>query len=85
MASLVVADLADRIVGGIGEAGGGEGRGVEAGDALLVEGEDDPFGGEQVLEKEVVDARRVGGGGEDGAGCVAGPGGFDAVVGGVDG
>lgn len=85
MSGFVVADLTDRIVGGVGEAGGCEGRGVEAGDALLVEGEDDPFGREQVLEEEVVGTGWGGGCGEDGAGCVAGPGGLDAIVGGVDG
>jgi hypothetical protein len=52
---------------------------------LLVEGEDDPFGGEQVLEKEIVGARGASGCREDGAGCVAGPGGLIAGLGGVDG
>lgn len=85
MSRLIVADLADGIVGGVGEAGDCEGGGVEALDALLVEGEDDPFGGEEVLEEEVVSAKGASGCGEDGAGCVAGPGGLNAGLGGVDG
>lgn len=75
MSGLVVADLADGSVGGVGETGGCERRSVEVLDALLAEGEDDPLGGKQVLEEEVVHARGIGGCGEDDAGCVAGPGG----------
>lgn len=86
VSGLVVADLADGGVGGVGEASGREGRGIEALDALLVEGEDYPFGGEQVLEQKVVGAGRgCGCCGEDGTSRVARPGGFDAGVGGVDG
>ena len=50
MAGFVVADLDDAGVGGVGATEGGEVCVREELDGLLVEGEDDPFGGEEVLE-----------------------------------
>lgn len=56
VAGFIVPDLLDTLVGGVGPAGGGEGGRVEGFHALLVEGEYDPFGGEEILEEEVVEA-----------------------------
>ena len=82
VAGLVVADLLDAGVGGFGEAGVVEEAGIEALDALLVEGVDGPFGAEEVLEEQVVWVAGAVGDGEDGRGRVVAWewGGFAAVV-----
>ena len=77
VAGFVVADFEQAGVGAGGEAGGCEGLGREAGDALLVEGEDYLFGCEQVLKEEVVWGWGGGGYVEGCAGDVAGPGGSE--------
>ena len=85
MARLVVADLLDAVVCCLREAGVVEEAGVEELDALLVKGVDGPFGGEEVLEEQVVRVAGAVGDGEDGAGRVAGEGRGFATVGAVRG
>jgi hypothetical protein len=84
VAGFVVADLLDALVGGVGPAGGGEGGFIEKLDALLVEG-DDPFGGQEILEEEIVKPQGAGGGVQDGAGVVGTEGGRLCIVGAEEG
>lgn len=58
MASFVVTNLADSLVGCIWVAEAGEAGLIERLYAFLVETEDSPFGAEKVLEEKIVLANR---------------------------
>lgn len=80
VAGFVVADFGDAVVGVIWVAKVTEGGGGEGFDALLVEGIDDPFGAEEVLEEEVVGTGGAGGCCWDDSGVVGWDGGGLAGV-----
>lgn len=75
MAGFVVANLEEAGVCYIWATEGREGGGFEGGDALLVEGVDDPFCCEEILKEEVVWVWVLGGGWSDGCLCFVGWGG----------
>lgn len=80
MASFIVADLIDTLVGVVQISDFGEVFGCEGFDGLLVEGIDRPLGAEKVLEEEIVLGGGTGAGRRDHPGPLGGKGGSATLI-----